>query len=244
MTRPSHSVPAPTQPTQTQPACGHPGVDVPDGRGRTGLHAVGTGLSGNPDVTVERVEVTSDGWHVLRRTTFGYRRRDGRLETQQRETYDRGNGATILLYDPARRTVLLTRQFRYPAYVNGHADGMLIETAAGLLDDDAPDVAIRREAGEELGVAVGALRHVFDLYMSPGSVTERVHFYLAEYSPADRIAAGGGLAEEGEDIEVLEVPIDDALAMVADGRIVDGKTVILLQWAALAGLFPVEARED
>ncbi|WEO79406.1 NUDIX domain-containing protein [Cryobacterium sp. SO2] len=200
------------------------------------MHRTGAGLNGNPSVSVERVEVTSDGWHVLRRTTFGYRRRDGRVVTQQRETYDRGNGATILLYDPARRTVLLTRQFRYPAYVNGHADGMLIETAAGLLDDDAPDVAIRREAAEELGVAVGELQHVFDLYMSPGSVTERVHFYAARYSPADRVDAGGGVAEEGEDIEVLEIPLDDALAMVADGRIVDGKTVILLQWAESAGL--------
>jgi nudix-type nucleoside diphosphatase (YffH/AdpP family) len=214
-----------------------PGMEVPDGRGRTGLQSVGTGLTGNPAVTVQRVEVTSHGWHVLRRTTFGYRRRDGRVQTLQRETYDRGNGATILLYDPARGTVLLTRQFRYPAYVNGHPDGMLIETAAGLLDDDAPEVAIRREAGEELGVTVRQLRHVFDLYLSPGSVTERVHFYVAAYTPADRVDAGGGVAEEGEEIEVLEVRAAAALAMVADGRIVDGKTVILLQWAARAGLF-------
>ncbi|PXA72113.1 NUDIX domain-containing protein [Cryobacterium arcticum] len=212
------------------------GADRPDSRGRTGLHRAGLDLTGNPDVRVERVEVTSDGWHVLRRTTFAYRRRDGRVDTQQRETYDRGNGATILLYDPTRRTVLLTRQFRYPAYVNGHPDGLLIETAAGLLDNDAPDVAIRREASEELGVTVGELRHVFDLYMSPGSVTERLHFYVAAYGPADRVDAGGGLAEEGEDIEVLELSLADALAAVADGRIVDAKTVILLQWAALTGL--------
>lgn len=155
---------------------------------------------------------------------------------EQRETYDRGNGATILLYDPVRRHVLLTRQFRFPAYVNGHPDGMLIETAAGLLDDDAPNVAIRREASEELGVAVEDLQHVFDLYMSPGSVTERVHFYAALYSPNDRTAPGGGLQEEGEDIEVLEIPFDEALAMTSDGRIVDGKTVILLQWAAMTHL--------
>ena len=213
-----------------------PGMDRPDGRGRTGLHLTATGLHGNPDVTVGQVEVTSDGWHVLRRTTFDYRRRDGRVVREQRETYDRGNGATILLYDPVRRTVLLTRQFRYPAYANGHPDGMLIEAAAGLLDADAPEVAIRREATEELGVDVRELRHVFDLYMSPGSVTERVHFYVAAYGPVDRVAPGGGLAEEGEDIEVLEIPADDAMLMVADGRIVDGKTVILLQWAALTGL--------
>ena len=224
------------RPGMDRPGMDRPGMDRPDGRGRTGLHLTATGLHGNPDVTVGQVEVTSDGWHVLRRTTFDYRRRDGRVVREQRETYDRGNGATILLYDPVRRTVLLTRQFRYPAYVNGHPDGMLIEAAAGLLDDDAPGVAIRREATEELGVDVRELRHVFDLYMSPGSVTERVHFYVAAYGPADRVAPGGGLAEEGEDIEVLEIPADDAMLMVADGRIVDGKTVILLQWAALTGL--------
>ena len=223
-------------PLASKPGPGHPGVDVPDGRGRTGLDRVGTDLDRNPDVTVDRVEVTSDGWHVLRRTTFRYRGRNGQQTSQQRETYDRGNGATILLYDPDRKTVLLTRQFRYPAYVNDHPDGMLIETAAGLLDEDSPEVAIRREASEELGVTVGELRHVFDLYMSPGSVTERVHFYVAAYGPADRVSPGGGLPEEGEEIEVLEIPSADALAMVADGRIVDGKTVLLLQWAALAGL--------
>jgi nudix-type nucleoside diphosphatase (YffH/AdpP family) len=223
-------------PLPTLPIPGRPGEDAPDGRGRTGLDRVGADLHGNPDVTVDRVEVTSDGWHVLRRTTFRYRGRNGQQTSQQRETYDRGNGATILLYDPDRKTVLLTRQFRYPAYVNDHPDGMLIETAAGLLDEDSPEVAIRREASEELGVAVGELRHVFDLYMSPGSVTERVHFYVAAYGPSDRVSPGGGLPEEGEEIEVLEIPASDALAMVADGRIVDGKTVLLLQWAALAGL--------
>lgn len=212
-------------------------MDVPDSRGRTGLDRVGAGLDRNPDVRIARVEVTSDGWHVLRRTTFTYRRRDGRQVMEERETYDRGNGATILVYDPVRRTVLLTRQFRFPAYVNGHQDGMLIETAAGLLDDDAPEVAIRREASEELGVTLGELQHVFDLYMSPGSVTESVHFYAAPYSPSDRATPGGGLQVEGEDIEVIEIPFDEALAMTSEGRIVDGKTVILLQWAAMTHLF-------
>ena len=209
------------------------GMDVPDGRGRTDLHHAGTALTGNPAVTVRRVEVTSDGWHVLRRTTFDYRRRDGIVETQQRETYDRGNGATILLYDPVRETVLLTRQFRYPAYVNAHPNGMLIETAAGLLDDDAPEVAIRREAAEELGVEVGDLTHVFDLYMSPGSVTERLHFYVAPFTAATRTGPGGGVVEEGEDIEVLALPFEQALTMIETGEIVDGKTMILLQWARL-----------
>jgi nudix-type nucleoside diphosphatase (YffH/AdpP family) len=209
-----------------------PGHDLPDGRGRTGLHLTGRAASGNPGVRVTDVEVVSDGWHVLRRTTFDYRGRDGSWAAQTRETYDRGNGATVLLYDPAARTILLTRQFRFPAYVNGHPDGMLVEAAAGLLDGDAPEEAIRREAEEELGVRVGGLQHLFDLYMSPGSVTERVHFYAAEYRP-EEIAGGGGVADEGEEIEPVVVPYDDALAMVADGRIVDGKTVILVQWGAM-----------
>jgi nudix-type nucleoside diphosphatase (YffH/AdpP family) len=208
------------------------GHDLPDSRGRTGLHRTGRDLTGNADVRVTDVEVVSDGWHVLRRTTFDYRGRDGSWTTQARETYDRGNGATILLYDPEARTLLLTRQFRFPAYVNGHPDGMLVEAAAGLLDGDDSETAIRREAEEELGVRVGDLTHLFDLYMSPGSVTERVHFYAARYRPAD-ISGGGGVEAEGEEIEPVPVGYDEALGMVADGRIADGKTVILLQWAAL-----------
>ncbi len=216
---------------------GRPGVDVPDHRGRTGLDQAGRGLDRNPAVVVRDVELTSQGWHVLRRTTFDHRRRDGQWETQQRETYDRGNGATVLPYDVERGRVRLTRQFRYPAYVNEHPDGMLVEAAAGLLDADDPVTAIRRESAEELGVTLGELTHVLDAYMSPGSVTERLHFYAAPYTPADRTGAGGGLEEDGEDIEVLEVPFTEALAMVRDGRIVDGKTILLLQWAALDGPF-------
>lgn len=209
-----------------------PGHDLPDSRGRTGLHRTGRELGGNPGVRVRDVEVTSDGWHVLRRTTFDYLGRDGVWTTQARETYDRGNGATVLLYDPVGRTLLLSRQFRFPAYVNGHADGMLVESAAGLLDGDSAEEAIRREASEELGVRIGELTHLFDLFMSPGSVTERVHFYAAPYSPGE-VLGGGGLEEEGEEIEPVVVPYDEALAWVADGRIADGKTVILVQWAAL-----------
>ena len=218
-----------------------PGVNVPDCRGRTGLEQAGRDLEGNPNVVVRDVEVTSHGWHVLRRTTFDYRHTDGRWETQQRETYDRGNGATSLLYDLERGTVLLTRQFRFPAYVNDHPDGMLVETGAGLLDHDDPETAIRRETAEELGVQVGELKHVFDVYMSPGSVTERLHFYAAPYTPADRTGGGGGIAEDGEDIEILELPFDETLEMIADGRIADGKTIMLLQWAALRG--PFRARQ-
>jgi nudix-type nucleoside diphosphatase (YffH/AdpP family) len=213
------------------------GVDVPDRRGRIGLDQLGRDLSRNPDVVVRDVEVTSDGWHVLRRTTFDYKHSDGRWSTQHRETYDRGNGATILLYDVERGMVLLSRQFRFPVYVNDHHDGMLIETAAGLLDDDDPETAIRREAGEELGVTVGELTHVFDVYMSPGSVTERIHFFAAPYTAASRTSEGGGLVDDGEDIEVFELPFAEARAMVGTGAIADAKTIMLLQWAALDGPF-------
>lgn len=221
------------------------GADEPDSRGRTGLDRVGRDLSGNPDVRVTDVEVVSDGWHVLRRTSLDVRRGDGTWQRQQRETYDRGNGATILLYDAERGTVLLGRQFRFPAYVNGHPDGLLIETAAGLLDDDEPEAAIRREASEELGVSLGEIEHVFDAYMSPGSVTERLHFFAAPYTAASRTSVGGGLADEGEDIEILEIAFDDALDMIGDGRIEDGKTIMLLQWAAVSGPFsPGAARRS
>lgn len=219
-----------------------PGIDVPDARGRTGLDRAGRDLTGNPDVVIRDVELLATAWHVLRRTTYDYRNRDGRWSREQRETYDRGDGATVLLYDPDRRTVLLTRQFRYPAYVNGHPDGMLVEAAAGLLDDDDPADAIRREAAEELGVTVGELRAVFQVWMSPGSVTERLHFYAAPYTPADRTGAGGGVVAEGEDIEAVELPFDEALARVGDGRIADAKTIMLLQWAALSGPFRPRGR--
>jgi nudix-type nucleoside diphosphatase (YffH/AdpP family) len=213
------------------------GIDTPDHRGRTGLDRVGRDLTGNPRVLVRDVELLASGWHVLRRTTYDYQHSDGHWSTEARETYDRGNGATILLYDTVRRTVLLSQQFRYPVYVNGHPDGMLIEAAAGLLDDDDPETAIRRETSEELGVEVGELTHVFDVFMSPGSVTEALHFYAAPYSARDRTTAGGGVAEEGEDIVVLELSFDEALAMIEDGRIADAKTIMLLQWAALRGPF-------
>jgi nudix-type nucleoside diphosphatase (YffH/AdpP family) len=213
------------------------GIDEPDHRGRTGLDRAGRDLTRNPDIVVRDVELLASGWHVLRRTTYDHRHRAGHWTTEQRETYDRGNGATILLYDAARRTVLLTRQFRYPVYVNGHADGYLVEAAAGLLDDDDPEAAVRRETAEELGVDVGDLEHVFEVYMSPGSVTELVHFYAAQYSASTRTGPGSGLAADGEDIEVVELPFADAVAVTADGRIADTKTIMLLQWAALSGPF-------
>ena len=188
-------------------------------------------------IRVESVTTLSDDWYVLKKTVFSYRRGDGRLQRQSRETYDRGNGATILLYDPRRRTVILTRQFRYPAFVNGH-DDLLIEAPAGLLDDATPEARIRAETAEETGFAIGEVRPIFDAFMSPGSVTERLHFFVAEYAPGDRASAGGGNEAEGEDIDVLELPIDEALGMIATGAIRDGKTIMLLQYAALYLLRP------
>ena len=183
-------------------------------------------------VRVLDVRLLSDNWYVLKTTHFEFRRRDGRWQEQRRETYDRGNGAVILLYDLALRRVVLTRQFRYPAYVNGH-DDLLIEAPAGLLDSQSPEECIRAEAEQEAGYRVREARQVMHAFMSPGSVTERLHFFVAEYDAADRIGSGGGLEAEGEDIEVFECEFDAALAMVADGRIADGKTIMLLQSAAL-----------
>ena len=179
--------------------------------------------------------VLSDGHSVLRRTDFDIRRRDGTWQTLTRETYDRGNGAVILPYDPHRRTVLLVRQFRYPAYVNGHP-APLVEAIAGLLEGQDPLTVACREAQEEAGVRVRNPRCVFTAFTSPGAVTETLACFVAEYGPADRIGAGGGLLDEGEDIEVLEPDFDDALAMIGDGRVVDAKTIMLLQHLRLAGL--------
>ncbi|WP_436530858.1 NUDIX domain-containing protein [Actinoplanes sp. HUAS TT8] len=214
-----------------------PGIDIPDARGRTGLDQAGRELTGNPDVTVLDVELLATAWHVLRRTTYDFRRRDGTVGREQRETYDRGDGATVLLYDVERETVLLTRQFRYPVYVNGHPDGMFLETAAGLLDGDDPAAAIRREASEELGVVIGELEPVFAVWTSPGSVTERVHCFAAPYTAESRVGPGGGLADDGEDIAAVELPFAETLKQIESGEIADAKTIMLLQWAALSGPF-------
>ena len=214
------------------------GADRPDSLGRTGLDRSGRDLAGNPDVVIRDVQVASDAYGVLRLTTFDQHRRDGSWQTRQRESYDRGNGAVILPYDPSRGTVLLTRQFRFPAYANGHPDGMLIEAAAGMIDEGEDAAAtIRRETEEELGVELGQLDHLFHAFLSPGAVTERQDFFAAPYTPRSRTGDGGGLPDEGEDIEVLELAFDDALAMIDDGAIVDAKTIVLLQWAALRGPF-------
>jgi nudix-type nucleoside diphosphatase (YffH/AdpP family) len=183
-------------------------------------------------VRILKTEVLSDDWYVLKKTTFDFLRRDQVWQRQSRETYDRGNGATILLRDRARDTVLLVRQFRLPAFVNGH-DGMLLETPAGLLDDATPDERIREEVEEETGYRVAHVEKVFEAFMSPGSVTERLFFFVADYDSHAKIGGGGGVEAEGEDIEVVELTLDEALARVARGEIVDGKTIMLLQYAAL-----------
>jgi len=183
-------------------------------------------------VRIKDVRLLSDNYCTLKNTTFEYRRADGSWQTQQRETYERGNCVTVLPYNLARRNVILVRQFRFPAYVSGY-DDLLIEAAAGVLDGATPEARIRAEAEEEIGYQLGEVRKVFEAFMSPGVITERIHFFVAEYEPEMRVSDGGGLAHEGEDIEVLELSIDETLAMIADGRIVDAKTIMLLQYAAL-----------
>ena len=184
-------------------------------------------------VRIKSVEVLSDDWYLLKKTTFDYRRKNGDWQTQSRETYNRGDGATILLYNLEGRTVILTRQFRFPAYVNGLAEGFLIEAAAGLLDQASPERRIKVEAEEETGYRVHAPRKVYEAYMSPGSVTEKLFFFVAAYDPTSKVGRGGGVEAEGEDIEVLELDFDDAVDMIAEGAIQDAKTIMLLQYAAL-----------
>jgi nudix-type nucleoside diphosphatase (YffH/AdpP family) len=188
-------------------------------------------------VRIHDIKTLSDDWYVLRKTTFDYHRRDGEWQRLSRETYDRGNGATILLYDPDRRTVILTRQFRFPAFVSGWQD-FLIETPAGLLDNASPEERIQVETEEETGYRVRDLRKVFEAFMSPGSVTEILYFFFGRYSPADRVSGGGGNVSEGEDIDVFEVTIEDALERIQRGEIRDGKTIMLLQHAALTVFGP------
>ncbi|GAA4384100.1 NUDIX domain-containing protein [Agromyces bauzanensis] len=213
-----------------------PGVDVPDRRGRTALDRVGRDLARNPRVRVRDVRVLTSNWYVTRVTNFDFQHADGSWTTEERETYDRGDGACILLYDVAARTVLLTpASSASPSTWTTTPTAMFIETAAGLLDEDDSETAIRREAEEETGHPVGEVEHVFDVYMSPGSVTEKLHFFAAPYVRGTVLdGSRAGLADEGEDIEVLELPFDDALDRISSD-IVDAKTIMLLQWAALRG---------
>lgn len=184
-------------------------------------------------IRIKDVRVLSDDWYVLKKTTFDFQRSNGEWQTLNRETYDRGNGATILLINSERRTLILTRQFRFPAFVNGLTDGFLLETCAGLLDSASAEETIRREVAEETGFHIERPHKVCELYMSPGSVTEKLYFFLAEYSHDLRVSDGVGDVIEGEDIEIVELPYEEAFAMMRAGEIKDAKTLILLQHLAL-----------
>ncbi len=191
------------------------------------------------NIEILQTEILSDNWYFLRKITYSYQKKDGTKITQSREAYDRGNGATILLYNKEQQTVILTRQFRLPTFVNGNETGMLIEACAGLLDKDNPEDCIRRETEEETGYKITEVRKVFEAYMSPGSVTEILYFFVAEYSKAMKVNDGGGVEHEEENIEVLELPFSNAMNMMKNGEIRDGKTIMLLQYIALHQLMDV-----
>ncbi len=187
-------------------------------------------------VKIQKEEILSNNWYTLKKITFEYQKRNGTWKTQSREAYDRGNGAVVLLYNREKKSVILTRQFRLPTFINGNPDGMMIEACAGLLDQDNPEVAVKRETEEETGYQITAPRKIGEAYMSPGSVTELLYFFVAEYSQDEKVSDGGGL--EGEDIEVLEMSFKDALAMISTGEIKDGKTIMLLYHAQVHHLIP------
>ncbi|NEW05047.1 GDP-mannose pyrophosphatase NudK [Paenibacillus sp. SYP-B3998] len=189
-----------------------------------------------PKIEMVKEEILSNNWYLLKKMTFKYQKRDGSWETQAREAYDRGNGAVILLYNREKQTVILTRQFRMPTYMNGNETGILIEACAGLLDKDSPEDCIRRETEEETGYRVTNVHKVGEAYMSPGSVTEILYFFVAEYTPHMHTGQGGGVEKEQEEIDVLELPFGQALNMAENGEIRDAKTIMLLQYAQLHGL--------
>jgi GDP-mannose pyrophosphatase NudK len=184
------------------------------------------------DLKITETKILSDNWYILKKVSYSYEK-NGKILRESREAYDRGNGATILLYHPINKTFILTRQFRLPTFINGNKSGMLIETCAGLLDKNDPETCIRRETEEETGYQIGEVKKVFEAYMSPGSLTEILHFYIAPYSESMKKGKGGGLEEEGENIEVMELPYDKAYEMVRTGEIRDGKTIMLLQYFQL-----------
>lgn len=190
----------------------------------------------NPKITIEKTEILSNNWYTLKKVTYNYQKKDGSVQVQSREAYDRGNGATILLYNSEKNTIILTRQFRLPTYINGNKSGMLIETCAGLLDLDNPEDCIRRETEEETGFKVTKVRKVFEAYMSPGSVTELLYFFVAAYDNNMKVHEGGGMEHEEEDIEVLELPFPKAEEMIDSGEIKDGKTIMLMQYARINNL--------
>lgn len=187
----------------------------------------------HPKITIQKTELLSDNWYLLKKVSFDYKMENQDSETQVREVYDRGNGAVILLYNSTNKTVVLTRQFRLPTYLNGNTSGMVIEACAGLLDAENPEECIIRETEEETGYRLSTVKKVFQSYMSPGSVTEILHFFIGEYQPNMKVSDGGGLAEEHENIEVLEYSFQEAYQMIASGEIIDAKTIMLLQYAKI-----------
>jgi GDP-mannose pyrophosphatase NudK len=187
----------------------------------------------NDKIKITKTEVLSNNWYLLKKITYDYLKNDGTWQRQDREAYDRGNGATILLYNKEFKTVILTRQFRLPTFINGNDTGMLIEACAGLLDKDDPEECIKRETEEETGYKILDVKRVFEAYMSPGSVTEILYFFIGEYVKSMKISDGGGIENEQEEIEVLELSIDKALQMIDAGEIKDGKTIMLLQYIKL-----------
>lgn len=184
-------------------------------------------------VTITKSEVLSDNWYVLKKITYDYSKADGTKSTLTREVYDRGNGAVILLYNTKQQTVILTKQFRLPTFLNGNETGMLIEACAGLLEIENPEECIKRETEEETGYQLHAVKKVFEAYMSPGAVTEILHFFIAEYTPEMKISEGGGLLHEEENIEVIECSIEEAMSKIETGEIKDAKTILLLQYVKL-----------
>lgn len=187
-----------------------------------------------PEVEMIESELLSDNWYTLRKFTYRIKQGNEEWQTQIREAYDRGNGAAILLYNLEQRTVILTRQFRLPTFINGNTTGMLIEACAGILDEENAEACIKRETEEETGYQIDQVEKVFEAYMSPGSVTEILHFFVAAYTSDMKVHEGGGLDEEQENIEVLELPFSDAYQMIRTGEIRDGKTIMLLQHLMIA----------
>ena len=187
----------------------------------------------NPKIKIQETNLLSDNWYLLNKVTFNFLRKDGVWITQKREVYDRGNGAAILLYNSQQKTIILTRQFRLPSYLNGNETGMMIEVCAGLLDQDHPEQCIIRETEEETGYRIKSVQKILETYVSPGAVTEILHLFVGEYDTSMKVHDGGGLEHEQEEIEVIEMPFDEAYAMIATGEIKDAKTIILLQYAKI-----------
>lgn len=192
----------------------------------------------NPKYKIQKTELLSDNWYVLNKVTVDYQKKDGSWDTQEREVYDRGNGAAILLYNKAKGTVVLTRQFRLPTYLNGNKSGLMTEVCAGLLDEDNPEACIIRETEEETGYRLHSVKKIFEAYMSPGALTEILHYFIGEYDSSMKVSAGGGLEHEHEEIDVIEIPFDQAYVMIEAGEIKDAKTIMLLQYAKIHNLVP------